>query len=217
VSPLAALQSATRNPALFMDATDKYGSIREGQVADLVLLDADPLVDIHNTTRIAEVFLGGKEFDRKALNGMLETAANSAAVDRRTAEMGVLKELACEAGQAYAKRDIATLDRLSADDYVQTDVRGGVLNRAQWLDFVRSRKSELAVDCDSVEVRLYGDVAVVTGGWTYTKIVEGKQVSTSRSRWTSVWSKSGTSWKRHAFQNTYVNPDADQSAMTPIR
>ena len=89
-------------------------------------------------------------------------------------------------------------------------------NRDQWLDFVRNRNSELTIDCDSVEVRLYGDAAVVTGGWTYTKFEEGKQTSTSRSRWTSVWSKSDDSWERHAFQNTYINPNADQCAMTPL-
>ena len=216
VTPLGALQAATLNPARFMGVTDKYGAVSPGKIADLVLLDADPLVDIHNTTRISEVFLAGKEFDRAALNGMLEKALNSAATARETAEMAALKDLACEAGHAYARRDLATLDRLTADDYVQTDVRGGVLNRAQWLDFVRNRKSELTVYCDSVEVRFYCDVAVVTGGWTYTKLEEGKQTATSRSRWTSVWSKSGSSWKRHAFQNTYVNPNADQSAMTPI-
>ena len=211
VSPLAALQSATRNPALFMDATDKYGSVSKGKIADLVLLDADPLQDIHNTTRISEVFLAGREFDRAALNGMLEKALNSAAATRETAEMAALKDLACEAGRAYAKRDLAALASLTADDYVQTDVRGGVSNRAQWLDFVRNRKSELTVDCDSVEVHFYGDTAVVTGGWTYTRMLPDKN-ATTRSRWTSVWTKSGADWKRHAFQNTYVNPNADRCA-----
>jgi ketosteroid isomerase-like protein len=216
VTPFGALQAATLNPARFMDATDKYGAVSSGKIVDLVLLDADPLVDIHNTTRIFDVFLAGKEFDRVALNGMLETAANSAAAARMTAEMAALKALACEAKHAYAKRDIATLDRLTADDYVQTDVRGGVLNRAQWLDFVRNRKSELTVDCDSVEVRFYGDAAVVTGGWTYTRMSPDKN-STTRSRWTSVWTKSGTDWKRHAFQNTYVNPNADRCALDDVQ
>jgi len=85
VSPLAALQSATLNPARFMDAADKYGSVSKGKVADLVLLDGDPLADIHNTTKIVEVFLGGKEFDRLALKKMLETTANSAAAARKSA------------------------------------------------------------------------------------------------------------------------------------
>ncbi len=78
VSPLAALQSATRNPALFMGATDKYGSVTPGKIADLVLLDADPIADIHNTTKIAEVFLAGKEFDRAALDQMLRNAEATA-------------------------------------------------------------------------------------------------------------------------------------------
>jgi hypothetical protein len=82
VSPLAALQAATRNPALFMGAADKYGSVKPGLVADLVLLDADPLIDIHNTTRISAVFLGGKEFDRAALDGLLSQAERTAAADR---------------------------------------------------------------------------------------------------------------------------------------
>jgi hypothetical protein len=74
VSPLGALQAATRNAAIFMDASDKYGSVTPGKVADLVLLDADPLRDIHNTTKISEVFLGGKEFNRATLDQMLRNA-----------------------------------------------------------------------------------------------------------------------------------------------
>jgi imidazolonepropionase-like amidohydrolase len=78
VSPLGALQAATRNAALFMGAADKYGSVKPGMAADLVLLDADPLIDIHNTARISAVFLGGKLFDRAALDGLLNLAARTA-------------------------------------------------------------------------------------------------------------------------------------------
>ena len=78
VTPLGALQMATRNPALFMGATDKYGSVTPGKIADLVLLDADPLKDIHNTTKISAVFLSGKEFNRAALDQLLKDAETSA-------------------------------------------------------------------------------------------------------------------------------------------
>jgi len=78
VSPLGALQMATRNPARFMGATEKYGSVTPGKIADLVLLDADPLKDIHNTTKISEVFLDGKEYDRVALDQILASAERSA-------------------------------------------------------------------------------------------------------------------------------------------
>jgi hypothetical protein len=84
LTPLAALQTATRNPAQFMDATAKYGSVAPGKIADLVLLDADPLKDIHNTTKISGVFLAGKEFDRAALDQLLrnaEVAAKQAPVN----------------------------------------------------------------------------------------------------------------------------------------
>jgi Amidohydrolase family len=83
VSPLGALQAATLNAAVFMGASDKYGSVKQGRIADLVLLYADPLADIHNTTKIAEVFLAGKELDRAALDQMLrnaEAAAGAASV-----------------------------------------------------------------------------------------------------------------------------------------
>jgi len=81
VSSLGALQAATRNAAIFMGTSDRYGSVTTGKVADLVLLDADPLVDIHNTKRIAAVLVGGKVFDRAALDAILSEAEKSADSD----------------------------------------------------------------------------------------------------------------------------------------
>jgi imidazolonepropionase-like amidohydrolase len=78
LSPLAALQAATSNAAKFMGAVDRYGAVAPGKAADLVLLDADPLADIHNTTRIRAVFLGGKLFDRAALDALLARAEAAA-------------------------------------------------------------------------------------------------------------------------------------------
>jgi imidazolonepropionase-like amidohydrolase/ketosteroid isomerase-like protein len=85
LTPLAALQAATRNAAIFMNAADRYGSVSKGKIADLVLLDANPLQDIHNTTKIAEVFLNGKEFDRKALDGILRAAETNAMASDQSA------------------------------------------------------------------------------------------------------------------------------------
>ena len=72
--PLAALQAATRNPAEFMGQLDRRGTIEVGKTADLVLLDKDPLADIHNTRSIQAVVLGGKFYSRGALDAMLEKA-----------------------------------------------------------------------------------------------------------------------------------------------
>jgi hypothetical protein len=77
VTPLGALQAATLNPALFMNAKEKYGSVTPGKLADLVLLDADPLADIHNTSKISEVFLAGEVFDRARLDRLISTARDA--------------------------------------------------------------------------------------------------------------------------------------------
>jgi imidazolonepropionase-like amidohydrolase len=82
LSPLAALQAATSTAARFMGEVERYGAVAPGKTADLVLLEADPLADIHNTTRIRAVLLGGKLFDRTALDALLtraEAAAKGAA------------------------------------------------------------------------------------------------------------------------------------------
>ena len=64
LTPMESLQTATINPARFLGMEKDLGTIEKGKVANLVLLNADPLADIHNTTKISEVFLAGKEFDR---------------------------------------------------------------------------------------------------------------------------------------------------------
>jgi imidazolonepropionase-like amidohydrolase len=84
LTPIESLQTATINPARFLGIEKEWGTIEKGKIANLVLLNADPLADIHNITKISEVFLGGKEFDRPALDQMLmsaEAAAKSAAVN----------------------------------------------------------------------------------------------------------------------------------------
>jgi imidazolonepropionase-like amidohydrolase len=67
------------NPAKFFDAVNDLGTVRPGRLADLVLLDADPLVDIANTRRIRAVVTDGQYLDRDALDRMLDLAAEAAA------------------------------------------------------------------------------------------------------------------------------------------
>jgi predicted amidohydrolase YtcJ len=60
LTPMQALESATRNPADFLGKLDSVGTIEPGKLANLVLLNANPLQDIHNTTRISAVVLQGR-------------------------------------------------------------------------------------------------------------------------------------------------------------
>ncbi|MEO5799753.1 MAG: amidohydrolase family protein, partial [Gemmatimonadales bacterium] len=74
LSPWQALQAATTVPAAFLHAEREWGQIAPGQRADLVVLDADPLADIRNTTQIRSVVVGGRWFERPALDSMIREA-----------------------------------------------------------------------------------------------------------------------------------------------
>jgi hypothetical protein len=80
LTPMQALQTATRNPADYLGKLDSMGTVERGKSADLVLLDANPLADISNTQKISGVVLNGRLLDRKALDRLLaqvESAAHS--------------------------------------------------------------------------------------------------------------------------------------------
>jgi imidazolonepropionase-like amidohydrolase len=70
-TPLEALQAATRDPARFFGLEKDLGTVEPGKLADLILLDADPLADIHNTTKIAAVVANGRLLPRRELDQML--------------------------------------------------------------------------------------------------------------------------------------------------
>ncbi|HYP00554.1 MAG TPA: amidohydrolase family protein [Pyrinomonadaceae bacterium] len=78
LTPMQALQAATLTPARVLDKAKDLGSIETGKLADLVLLDADPLADIRNTQRIRAVVLDGKLLDRPALDRLLAEAERDA-------------------------------------------------------------------------------------------------------------------------------------------
>jgi Amidohydrolase family len=79
LTPMQALQSATRDAAEFLGRSEDLGTVEQGKIADLLLLDANPLDDIHNTRKIRAVFMRGRYFDRHELDHMLASAAHAAA------------------------------------------------------------------------------------------------------------------------------------------
>lgn len=70
-TPMEALQAATRDPARYLGRLDSVGTIEKGKIADLVLLDANPLTEIGNTRKINAVVVGGKLITRPELDKML--------------------------------------------------------------------------------------------------------------------------------------------------
>ena len=71
LTPVAALQTATVNPARFAGLETEVGRVAAGYAADLIVLDANPLKDIRNTTKINAVILRGQLLERAALDQML--------------------------------------------------------------------------------------------------------------------------------------------------
>jgi hypothetical protein len=78
LTPLEALRTATINPARYLAAADSLGSVRAGRMADLVVLEANPLDDIHNTTRIFAVVANGRLIDAAERERLLRLAQDEA-------------------------------------------------------------------------------------------------------------------------------------------
>jgi hypothetical protein len=78
-TPAQALRSATLDAARFSGQERDFGSIEVGKVADMVLLEANPLADIRSTSRIAGLFFNARYLDRAALDSLLAFAEAQAA------------------------------------------------------------------------------------------------------------------------------------------
>jgi len=78
LSPMEALQAATRNAGKYLNLADT-GTVEKGKRADLVLLDANPLEAIANTRKIQAVVLAGRYFSRSDLDALLHQVEEAAA------------------------------------------------------------------------------------------------------------------------------------------
>jgi imidazolonepropionase-like amidohydrolase len=114
LSPMKALQTATRNAAEFSGFADTLGTIKKGKIADLVLLNADPLQDINNTRSIEAVIFGGKLIQKDALQQMLasiEKLANKPSI------AGVIMKTLQEKGAQAAINQYHELKETQFDVY----------------------------------------------------------------------------------------------------
>ena len=78
LTPMEALQAATRNPAEYLGLSDSLGTVEKGKIADLVLLDANPLEEIGNTRKISAVVSQGRFISQSSLQEMLANVEVSA-------------------------------------------------------------------------------------------------------------------------------------------
>lgn len=73
LTPRDALEAATLAPARFFEVEKEMGSIEKGKLADMVLLDANPLDDIRSVRKVQGVFTHGRYYTRKDLDAILES------------------------------------------------------------------------------------------------------------------------------------------------
>lgn len=77
-TPMEALQAATRNPATYLGLLESLGTVEQGKIADLVLLEANPLSEISNTKRIDAVVVNGRLIPKPELEAMLSKSEAAA-------------------------------------------------------------------------------------------------------------------------------------------
>lgn len=77
LTPIEALRTATLAAAEYRGTAAHEGTIAPGKRADLVLLDADPLLDIANVSRVRVVIADGRLLDRTALDDLLSRARSA--------------------------------------------------------------------------------------------------------------------------------------------
>jgi ketosteroid isomerase-like protein len=106
-----------------------------------------------------------------------------------------LKQMEDDWQKATRTKDAALLKRIIAEDWVATDDKGKALNREQYISQTTSNPDVIQSNEDfDMQVRVYGNTAVVTGGITE----RGTRTGTAYLdiyRWTDVFVKRGGHWQ----------------------
>ena len=101
--------------------------------------------------------------------------------------------------------DLATIDRLYADDFLSTNADGRVVDKKGWLDFLKAGQFPVdKITTDDFKVRKYSDTAIVTGRSTYH--YAGKKLWAVRH--TQVWANTRGRWQLVSWQGTSVPNEA---------
>jgi ketosteroid isomerase-like protein len=106
-----------------------------------------------------------------------------------------LKQMEDDWQKATRTKDVASLKRIIAEDWVATDDKGKLLNREQYLSQTTSNSDVIESNENTdMQVRVYGNTAVVTGGLT-EKGTRSGAAYTDIYRWTDVFVKRGGHWQ----------------------
>ena len=115
-----------------------------------------------------------------------------------------IKKMEKDRAAAVVKADVATLEGLTSDDYVLINANGQVSNKAETMSMIKSGKIKLtANEVSDMNVRVYGDTAVVTGKSTAKGSINGIELK-GPVMFTRVYVKKNGKWQSVAFQQTPI-------------
>jgi ketosteroid isomerase-like protein len=120
-----------------------------------------------------------------------------------SAEVALLKKLEDQRIQAGVRKDTDTIAAATADDYVQIDLEGNAFGKAEAMRRIRSSRIQLKSNTiDDLNIRIYGNTAVVTGRSTAKGTIDGNDFP--RVRYSRVYVKRDGQWKVVLFQLTRI-------------
>jgi ketosteroid isomerase-like protein len=106
-----------------------------------------------------------------------------------------IRQIESDWGEAFERGDMATLDRLMADDYILTDPLGNVRSKAESLAAIKTNELRFeSTESDNINVRVIGDTAVVTGRSRFRGRYKGWPM-TGQYQYTDVLVKRSGSWQ----------------------
>ena len=143
-----------------------------------------------------------------AMGGSVNDEGTPAAQDSGAvgdeAQIALIKKLETDRLEAGLRKDIDAISLATADDYIQIDPEGRILDRAATLQRIKSSFAQLQANpVDDMVVRLYGNVAILTARATPKGSIDGKAVL-APIRYTRVYVKRGERWQVVLFQSTRV-------------
>jgi ketosteroid isomerase-like protein len=115
-----------------------------------------------------------------------------------------LMQLERDWSQASLTKDIDTLNKIMADDWVNIDFQGKVVTKAQTIASLKSGlPATQAAGLGEMKVRVFGDSAIVTGSDTGKSGSKGKEII-EKYLWTDVFVRRNGRWQAVASQSTKV-------------
>jgi imidazolonepropionase-like amidohydrolase len=170
LTPLDALRAATVNAAEYLGQGTRRGTIGPGKAADLVLLDANPLENIANTTQIASVVLDGRLVDRRRLDTMLADVERIA--NLKSIAAALQRTLETEGIEA-ARAQYADLRRREPDAY---DFDEGELNLLGY-QLLEKKKVDEAIAIFGINAEAFPQSA-----YAFDSLAESHMVKGDRER-----------------------------------